>query len=172
MLTMRPQKGFVFSLTAIERAYDILEGDKPMAVVTYLKNKGGAIALDGQKYPVVRGGGPSTEMLIQVLIRLVMGRKSVPATWTLTDPDGKTLASAIQSKQGIVVSRGEEKFAFRKHRKAGWQLFRAGSDQPLVSTKGMEPQAEFDRPFQIFVFALAIALAEEDVGGVDTYINT
>ncbi|HTR87355.1 MAG TPA: hypothetical protein VMI56_22925 [Reyranella sp.] len=172
MLTMRPQKAFVFSLVAVERAYDILDNGEPVAVATYLKNKGGSIAVDGRRYIVQRGGGPSAEMLGQVLIRLATGRKRAFAAWTLIDPEGKTVISARQSADGVAVSRGGETFAFRKSRKSGYQLFRAGGDRPLGSTKGLDLPAEFDVLFQAFLFALAIALSEEDPGGVDAYVPT
>lgn len=174
MLTMRPQKAVVFSLVATERAYDIVDDDKPVAVVSYLKNKGGRIAIDGKQYPVVRSGGASDEMLGQALVRMMTGRKRVPASWTLTDADGKTLASAEHSKEAIAVTRGGESFSFRKVKKIGHQLFRAGSDQPVSWTESKgSPSNEFDPVFQAFLFSLVAALTEEDLGGVDApVINT
>lgn len=173
MLKMRPQKAVVFSLVATERAYDILDDEKPIAVVSYLKNKGGKIAIDGKEYPIVRGGGPSDEMLGQALVRMVTGRKRVPASWTLTDADGKTLASAEHSKEAIAVTRGAEKFSFHKVKKVGHQLFRAGSDQPVSWTESKgSPSNEFDLLFQAFLFSLVAALTEEDLGGVDAPVIT
>jgi hypothetical protein len=164
---MRPQKAVVFSLVATEKSYDILDDGTPVAVVSYLKNKGGKIALDGREYSVKREGGPSDEMLGQALLRMVTGRKRVPATWSLLGPDGKMLASAEHSKEGFAVTRGTDRLAFRNSKKAGFQLFREGSAEPLGSSKGMSLPAEFDLPFQAFLFVLAIALAEEDLAGVD-----
>ena len=87
-------------------------------------------------------------MFGQLLIGVVMGRKRVPATWTLTDADGRTLAFAEHSKQGFSVSRGEGKFSFRNKKKsAPHELFREGSDQLLGSTKGMGPPAGFHLAF-------------------------
>ncbi len=173
MLKMRPQKAVVFSLVATERAYNILDDDKPVAVVSYLKNKGGKIEIDGKQYPVVRNGGPSDEMLGQALIRVVTGRKRVPASWTLTDAEGKVFASAEHSKEAIAVTRGGEKFSFRKVKKIGHQLFRVGSDQPVSWTESKgSPSNEFDPLFQVFLFSLVAALTEEDLGGVDAPVIT
>ncbi len=168
MLTMRPQKTVVFSLVATEKAYDILDDGRPVAVVSYLKNKGGKVTIDGQSYPIVRSGGPSDEMLGQALIRAVTGRKRVPASWTLTDAAGKTLAAAEHSKDGFAVRCGEEKFTFRKVEKKGpYNLFRDGNEQSLGSTQGMNLMPEFGLPFQAFLFSLQVALVEEELGGAD-----
>jgi hypothetical protein len=162
---MRRQKAVVFSLVATTRDYDILDDGRPVAVVSYLKNKGGKITIGGKVYPIARSGGPSSEMLGQALVRVVTGRARAPASYTLTDADGKTLASAEHSKQGFVVIRGEGQLSFRKgsKRAAPYQLFRDGSDLPLCSTDGMTLPAEFDLPFQAFLFSLVAALQEEYV---------
>jgi len=162
MLTTRPQKTILFALVEPERAYDILDGGRAVAVVHYLKNKGGRIAIDGKQYSLVRGGGPSDEMLGQMLIRAVTGRQRIPATWTLTDPDGGVLASAENSKEGVAITHGEERFQLRKLKRSGqYQLFREGNEQPLCSTAGMSLPPEFGRLFQFFVLAIAIALVNE-----------
>jgi hypothetical protein len=112
-------------------------------------------------------------MLGQALVRMVTGRKRVPASWTLTDADGKTLASAEHSKEAIAVTRGGETFSFRKDKKKGHQLFRPGSDQPLSWTESENaPTNEFDLLFQVFLFSLVAALTEEDLGGVDAPVIT
>lgn len=162
MLTMRPQKTILFSLVTPKMDYDILDEGKPVAVVSYLKNKGGEIKIDGKQYSIVRGGGPSDEMLGQMLIRAVTGRKKIPATYTLTDADGRTLFFAeYNAKEGFAISRGEEKYRFRMIKKFGHKLFRVGDEQPLRSNEGQSPTSEFDLPFQLFLQALEIALLEE-----------
>jgi hypothetical protein len=162
---MRPQKKFVFSLVAVKRTYDILDDDQPVALVSYLKNKGGEVVIDGKQFPIVRGGGPSVEVLGELIVRKATGRPRVPASYTLTEADGRPLfvAEHLHSKEGFAVTRGEEKYRYRKPKGSKQrQLFRDGEEQPLLANAGLSPSSEFDLPFQVFLKALEIALLEEE----------
>ena len=175
MLTMRAQMTVLFALVTPKMDYDILDDGKPIAVVSYLKNKGGEIKIDGKQYPLVRGGGPSEEVLGGLLIRVLSGRKKTPATYTMTDTEGRTLFFAeFDPKEGFAVSRGEAKYRFRMVKEkirlgivkeVGHKLFREGDEQPLRSNEGMSATSEFDLLFQVFLQALAAARLEEKVDG-------
>jgi len=172
MLTTRPTKRDRSTFFNTDLMFDILDADAPIGSLVYdKKNLAASITLGGSTYTVARDR--PDERLYQALIRLVTGReKPPPNPWALKDAAGRTLALGEQLKQQFAVSRGAERFAFRRVKRP-FHLFRQGSEASLGSV-GQEkllgamfqmnlPRGEFDVPFQVFLLTLLLSLTMKNL---------
>jgi hypothetical protein len=166
VLTTRPAKLEKGKLFSRDLRFDVLDGDRPIGSLVYDTRKYAAwLELDGKAFAVERLYDRPDEMLYQTVWRWLTAReKPPPNPYVLKATDGSTLAVARQSKRSFAISRGDEKFSFRRVARP-YHLYREGSEQSLGSvgqekvftrTLHMDLPAEFDPPFQLFLLVLLI----------------
>jgi len=165
MLTARATKRDKVKFFSWEMLYDVFDAGQPVGGLACEPRKlRGTFSFDGKSYVTERASGRGDEMLYQALARVVTGREKEPNPYILKQADGPPLALAEPVKYRFEVTRGEDRFVFRRpFLSRPYRLFRAGCTESLGTvgqakfftlTLHMDLPAEFDTPFQFFLLVL------------------